>query len=202
MRRLVYGGSFDPVHAGHIALAQDAARALGAERVSLVPAADAPHKRGGASAPAADRLEMCRRAAAGSPLLDVLDIEIRRGGVSYTYDTLRELIEGPCRGDSLMLLIGQDQLAELGSWRRARDVAALVPIAVVPREGARDPVWEELGRALGEEAVAGIRARFLRVPTSPISSTEVRRRVAQGKSIRCWVPDAVADWIEERGLYR
>ena len=202
MRRLVYGGSFDPVHAGHIALAQDAARALGAERVSLVPAADAPHKRGGASAPAADRLERCRRAAAGSPLLDVLDIEIRRGGVSYTYDTLRELIEGPCRGDSLMLLIGQDQLAELGSWRRARDVAALVPIAVVPREGARDPVWEELGRALGEEAVAGIRARFLRVPTSPISSTEVRRRVAQGKSIRCWVPDAVADWIEERGLYR
>src|SRR5206468_3022471 len=88
VKRLLFGGSFDPVHCGHVGLAESAARALGADRVSLIPAADAPHKRGAAVAGASDRLEMCRRAAAGHPLLDVLDVEVRRGGISYTVDTV------------------------------------------------------------------------------------------------------------------
>lgn len=202
MRRLLYGGSFDPVHAGHLSLARSAARALGAERVSLVPAADAPHKRGGASASAADRLEMCRRAVAGDPLFDVLDVEVARGGVSYTVDTVRELLAGPCRGDRIMLLIGQDQLAELGNWRDAAALASLAPIAVLPRSGAPEPPWPEIEKKLGKESADGIRARCLRVPAVDISSTAIRRRVAEGKSIRCWVPDAVADYVEARGLYR
>lgn len=202
MKRLLYGGSFDPVHAAHLSLARSAARALAADRVSLVPASDAPHKRGAAAASAADRLEMCRRAAAADPLFDVLDVEIARGGTSYTIDTVRELLAGPCRGDRLMLLIGQDQLADLANWRSAADLAALAPIAVLPRAGAPEPPWDELAQKLGREAADGIRARFLRVPTSDISSTQVRRRVAEGKSIRCWVPDAVADYVEARGLYR
>lgn len=202
MRRLVFGGSFDPVHSGHIEVAKAAARALGAERVSLVPAAGAPHKQGGASATAGDRLEMCRRAVAGDALFDVLDAEVRRGGVSYTVDTLRELIAGPCAGDSLMLLVGQDQLSGLPQWKDAREIAALAPIAVVPREGALEPPWAALEAALGREAALGIRARMLKVAPVAISSTDVRRRVAEGRSVRCWVPDPVADYIEERGLYR
>jgi nicotinate-nucleotide adenylyltransferase len=202
VRRLVFGGSFDPVHAGHLSLARAAARALGAERVSLVPASGAPHKLGGAVASATDRLEMCRRAVAGDALLDVLDVEVRRGGLSYTVDTLRELAAGPCAGDSLMLLIGQDQLSGLAQWRNAREIAALAPIAVVPRAGAAEPPWAALEAALGREAADGIRARLLKVAPVAISSTDVRRRVAEGRSVRCWVPDPVADYIEEKRLYR
>jgi nicotinate-nucleotide adenylyltransferase len=202
VRRLLFGGSFDPVHAGHVSIARAAARALGADRVSLVPASGAPHKRGGASAPAQDRLEMCRRAVAGDALFDVLDVEVRRGGVSYTVDTVRELLAGPCAGDSVMLLLGQDQLAGLAQWKEARALAALAPIAVVPREGADEPPWADLTAALGSEAADGIRARMLKVAPVAISSTDVRKRAAEGRSVRCWVPDPVADYIEEKGLYR
>ena len=202
MKRILFGGSFDPVHAAHLAVAEAAARLLGADRVSFLPASSPPHKPGGTAASAEDRLEMLRRAVAGTGLLDVLDAEIVRGGTSYTYDTVKTLLDGPCRGDSLILLLGQDQLADLASWRNARALAALVPIAVAPRPGAPEPPWEALAAALGDEAARGIRSRVLPLPASPISSTEVRRRVAEGKSVRCWVPDPVADWIEERGLYR
>jgi nicotinate-nucleotide adenylyltransferase len=201
VKRLLFGGSFDPVHAGHVAVARAAAAALGADRVSLVPVADAPHKRGAAAASATDRLEMCRRAVAGDPLFDVLDVEVRRGGVSYTIDTVRDLLASSCRGDQLMLLLGQDSLVDLPNWRDARALAGLAPVAVVPRPGAAAPDWDELARALGPDVAAGIRDRFLRVPPVDVSSSEIRRRVAEGRSIRCRVPDAVADYIEERGLY-
>lgn len=201
MRRILFGGSFDPVHAGHVQVAEAAAKALGAERISLIPAADAPHKRGRAAASAADRLEMCRRAASGLPLFDVLDVEVRRGGVSYTIDTVEELAAGPCRGDQMVLLLGQDALADLATWHRAPELAARIPIAVIPRREAAAIPWAVLEDVLGPTSVAGIRARILRMPMVDISSTRVRARVAEGKSIRCWVPDLVADYIEDRGLY-
>jgi nicotinate-nucleotide adenylyltransferase len=145
---------------------------------------------------------MCRLAVAGDPLFDVLDVEVRRGGVSYTVDTLRELLAGPCRGDQLMLLLGQDSLADLAGWREPREISALAPVVVVPRRGAPPPPWEALEQAIGKQATDGIRARFLRVPPVEISSTQVRGRAGEGKSIRCWVPDPVADYVERRGLYR
>ncbi len=201
MRRLLYGGSFDPIHSGHLAVAEAAARILAADRVSLIPAGDPPHKPR-TVASAEDRLEMCRLAVAGSALFDVLDVEVRRAGPSYTYDTVAELRDGPCRGDALVLLVGQDMLADLPRWHRARELAALVPIAAVPRPGAPDPPWEELDATLGTELAAQIRSRILPTPRTDISATAVRRRVAEGRSVRCWVPDAVADYIERRGLYR
>jgi nicotinate-nucleotide adenylyltransferase len=201
MRRLLYGGSFDPIHAGHLAVSAAAARALGADRVCLVPAASSPIKDGSEASPG-DRLEMCRRAVRDDPLFEVLDLEVLRGGRSYTYDTVRALLDGPFRGDQAMLLLGQDALADLPRWHRARELAALVPIAVAPRPGTPEPDWNALALSLGGDAADGIRRRFLRLPTSTISSTEIRRRRAAGVSIRCWVPDAVADYIEERGLYR
>lgn len=201
LRRLVYGGSFDPIHAGHLQIAGDAGRLIGAERVSLIPAAQSPHKPDGTRASAEDRLEMARRAVAGDPFFEVLDTEIRRGGRSYTYDTMRELLDGPFRGDQVMLLIGQDALADLHRWHRARELAALVPIAVVPRDGAATPPWDLLAASIGAEAADGIRRRFIPVRKSALSSTEIRRRRAEGRSIRCWVPDPVADYIEAKGLY-
>lgn len=201
MRRILYGGSFDPVHTGHVDVAEAAARALAADRVCFVPAWLSPHK-DATSASAEDRLEMCRLATAGRPALEVLDVEVRRGGRSFTFDTVRALLDGPFRDDQVMLLVGQDALTDLPRWHRARELAALVPIAVAPRDGSPPPDWAALAAALGAPAADGIRARFLAIPRSPISSSEVRRRLAAGKSVRCWVPDAVAELIEARGLYR
>lgn len=201
MRRVLYGGSFDPVHAGHLHVAAHALRMLSADRLSFVPAAASPHKPAGPSAPAEDRLAMVRLAAESDPRFDVLDVEVRRGGRSYTVDTVRELLAGPCRGESLMLLIGADALLDLPRWHRARELADLVPVAVAARPGVPEPDWAEMERVLGAAAVAGLRSRHLRIPPSPVSSTLVRRRIAEGKSVRCWVPDSVADYIESKGLY-
>ncbi len=200
-RRLLYGGTFDPVHAAHVAVAEAAGRAVGADRVSLVPSADPPHKQHGPYASAGHRLEMVRRAVAGHPLLDVLDVEVRRGGTSYTVDTVEELLRGACAGESLMLLVGSDALALLPTWHRVRDLLALVPIVVAPRPDQPEPPWGELAAAFGEPTVAELRARTLPTPRQAISSTEVRRRVGEGRSVRCWVPDAVADYIAEHHLY-
>lgn len=201
MRRILYGGSFDPVHAGHLHVAAHALALLGADRLSFVPAASSPLKPDGPRAPAEDRLAMVRLAAATDPRFDVLDVEIARGGRSYTFDTVRALLDGPCKGESLMLLLGADALRDLPRWHRARELAALVPIAAAARPGVTEPDWGELGRALGADAMNGLRARILRIPPNPVSSTAVRRRIAEGKSVRCWVPDPVADYIEAKRLY-
>lgn len=200
-RRLLYGGTFDPIHSAHVTVAESAGRLVGADEVSLVPAGDPPHKRDGPYASAAHRLEMVRRAVAGHPLLDVLDVEVRRGGTSYTIDTIEELLAGPCAGESLMLLLGQDALDLLPHWHRAEELVRRVPIAIAPRVGSGEPPWERLTEAFGEDVILGLRSRVLATPREPISSTEVRARVAAGRSIRCWVPDPVADYIEEHGLY-
>ncbi len=200
LRRLLYGGSFDPVHTGHTAVAAAAGRLAGADVVSLVPAADPPHK-DGTHASAVHRLAMCRLVAEELPGVDVLDIEITRGGVSYTIDTVEALLAGPCRGEQLMLLIGQDSVPLLPTWRRIDELLRIVPVAVAPRPEAADPDWESLEKALGREACRGLRQRWLATPRHAISSTAIRQRVAEGRSIRCFVPDPVADYVAAEGLY-
>ncbi len=202
MKRILFGGSFDPVHAGHVAIAEGAFRALGADRLTFVPAGRSPHKSSGPRASGEDRLAMLRLVAATVPGWDVTDVELRRAPPSYTIDTVLELLSGPFTGDSLMLLLGQDSLAELHRWRRAAELARLCGFAVVVRPDAPEPPWADLERVLGAEAVRRMRGGFLRLPPSAVSSSAVRARIAAGKSIRCWVPDPVADYIETRGLYR
>ena len=202
MRRVLFGGSFDPVHQSHLDVGRAAAAHLGAERVSLIPAAASPHKPDGARASSDDRLAMLRIAILGDPLFDILDVEIRRGGKSFTYDTVRELMDGPCRGDSLMLLLGQDALIDLPRWYRAKELAALVPIAVVPRKDVPPPDWNEISAALGPEAMQSLRSRVVPMTQSAISSSDIRKRRAEGRSIRCYVPDPVVDYIEAHGLYQ
>ncbi len=200
-RRLLYGGTFDPIHTAHVLVAEAAGQLVGADIVSLVPAADPPHKRHGAHASAADRLEMVRRAVDGHPLLDVLDVEVRRGGVSYTIDTVEWLLSGPGAGEEILLLLGQDALDILPQWHRAEDLVRLVRIVIAPRRGAAEAPWQRLRAAFGSEVVDGLRGHVLATPTEAISSTLVRQRAAAGKSIRCWVPHAVADYIAQRHLY-
>jgi nicotinate-nucleotide adenylyltransferase len=186
--RGVFGGSFDPVHVGHLTVAVAAGRALGAGAVHLVPASVQPFKAEREPAPAADRLAMLRLAAAGEDLLVVDDRELRRGGVSYTVDTLREM-RAEYGADRLCLMIGADAALELPQWRDVPEITRLARIVVLTRPGVTAPRHRLIDRVL-------------EVPAVDASATDIRDRVARGEPIRGLVPDPVADYIASHGLYR
>ena len=193
------GGSFDPVHAGHLGIALGAAEALGLERVLLVPAHVPPHKRDRLLAPDADRLALLRIAARADPRLAPCDVELRRQGVSFSYDTARELLAGLPAGTRLFAIVGADTLADLPNWHRIRELAELVTFCSVAREGCElDPGALEAG--LGSRAVAAVRAHVLRLPVHPASSTAVRAALARGE-LPEWLPPGVGEEIRRRGLY-
>lgn len=188
MLRCIFGGSFDPVHTGHITVALAAGRALSAGAVHLVPAAVQPFKADRRLATAADRLAMLRLAVTGHDLLVVDDREIRRGGVSYTVDTLREM-RAEFGTDRLCLMVGADAAHDLPQWRDGPGIARLATIVVLTRPGTAAPSHPLIDRVL-------------EVPAVDVSATEIRNRVARGEPIRGLVPDAVAEYIASHGLYR
>jgi len=194
----VFGGSFDPVHAGHLALARRALDAVRLDRVLFVPAADSPFKIGRMHAPAADREAMLRLAVADEPRFGVSRAEIDRGGVSYTYDTLLRLRE-ELPGAELFFLLGADALAGLHGWRRADELVRLCRFVGFGRGGARpDP------DALGFDPATNARlaADFVADLDVPASSTEVRDLLSAGRDASALLPQAVAEYIRRRGLYR
>ena len=200
---VLFGGTFDPVHFGHLIVARSVAEQCGFERVTLVPTAKAPHKRD-VSASAADRLAMLRLAIEGDDLFDVSEAELRRPGASYTFDTLTALRSQ--HGDSVQLhwLIGADMLADLPSWHRATEVIALARIVVACRPPWNDRMGEilsELGAKFGPESADGLARGVVQTPLIDISSSSVRHRVAQGRSIRYLVPEPVEAYISSQGLY-
>ena len=186
----VFGGSFDPPHVGHLIVARDVVEALDLDRLLLIPAADPPHKPAGTGAPAATRVRMLEAAVAGDAVLAVSRIELERGGQSFTVDTLREL-RGRFPGDELHLVIGVDQLEAFASWKEPEEVARLARLVVMSREG-REP-----------RRPAGVLVEYRTVPVTRIdlSSTDIRRRIREGRSVRNRVPDAVLRVIEEEVLY-
>ena len=188
MRIGVFGGTFDPPHIGHLLAASDAYDALGLDRVLFIPAAGQPLKSAIMASPA-DRLAMVERLVAGDPRFAVDPIEIERGGLSFTVDTLRALHERwrPEGALALVLLLGADAAATLPQWREPAEVAALAEVVVLSRTGG------------GTDAAAG---RTIDTRRVDVSSTEIRARVAAGKSIRGFVPEPVAAYIEGRRLYR
>jgi nicotinate-nucleotide adenylyltransferase len=188
--RALLGGSFDPVHCGHVAIV-DRLLANGlAGCVHVVPAARSPHK-DAAAAPAAARLAMVRLALAGRPGVVVEDLEVARGGVSYTVETLAELAARH-GGDPWRLVVGSDNLAALATWRDPAHLLALADLLVVARAG-----WDGGLPPL----VAGRPVIVLRDFDHPASATAVRRALAAGRVPRDLLPDAVADHILAAGLY-
>ncbi|HET7229103.1 MAG TPA: nicotinate-nucleotide adenylyltransferase [Longimicrobium sp.] len=185
----VFGGTFDPPHLGHLVAASDAAQALGLTRVLWVPAAVHPLKRSTVQATPQARLEMARAAVEGDPLFAVDPLELERSGPSYTVDTLREL-QARHPGAELYFLTGADNLRDLPRWKDPDEVARLARLVVVSRGG------EGVPDGLPYPAVA------VPVTRVDVSSTEVRRRVKAGETIRYLVPRAVREVIERRGLYR
>ena len=192
MRIGVFGGTFDPPHIGHLILAADAVDALRLDQLIFVPAAAQPFKVATpAVAGAADRLEMVRLAVGDDPRYAVEDTEIRREGLSYTVDTLEEIARRNTKAE-LFLLIGEDTLAGFGGWKKPDRIRELAKLAVMSRAGSSSD-----GAAAAGEGVVTISTRRL-----DVSSTEVRERLASGKSIRGFVPEPVERFIAARGLYR
>lgn len=192
----ILGGTFDPIHHGHLGIAEEAREALGLERVLLVPAASPPHKPGRPVTEAAHRLAMVELAIAGNPAFVVSRIEVERGGASYSLDTLEALrsegVEQP------WFILSTEALAGFPVWREPDRILALCRLAVVPRGG-----YDPLDRAWVAEHFPGRedRVTFLPGPLLPISGSVVRRRAAVGRSVRYLVPDAVARYIADNQLY-
>lgn len=195
MKRGVLGGTFDPVHLGHLILAQEARTALGLDRVTFVPAGEPWRKAGRGVSPAADRLEMVRLAIAGEPAFDVSTVEIEREGPSYTAETLAALAS---EDDELFLLLGADAAIDLPNWMRPEEIVRLARVAVALRHG-----WDEAAVRETAAAVPGMLDGlvFFAMPLIEISSTGLRDRARRGASLRYFTPDAVARYIEERRLY-
>lgn len=205
MRIGIYGGSFDPVHAGHLLAAETAREQARLDRVIFVPAAASPHKSGVALAPAADRLAMLTLATAGHDSFCVSPIELDRGGQSYTIDTLVELARSHPR-DTLVLILGPDALASFATWREPARIAALAELVPVERETLDDiaalAAAGGLAGVLGSEATSALVARRVSMPAIGIRATGIRAAVAAGRSIRYQTPRGVERFIQTQGLYR
>jgi nicotinate-nucleotide adenylyltransferase len=195
MATLYFGGSFNPIHHGHLICARAVAALKNFDQVALVPSFQPPHKPNAANmAGALDRLTMCRLAVAGDPTFAVEDLELLRPGPSYTLDTVRAL---KARGEQeIWWLIGADMLLYLPGWHQSADLLAEVNFIAVARLG-----WEFDWQALPPE-FRRLESNVVQAPLIQIGSTDIRRRVAEGLSIDYLTPPAVCRYIRNHGLYR
>ena len=184
MRTALYGGSFDPIHHGHLILAREAMEQLALDRIIFIPVAQSPHKLDRTPAPPAVRLAMVRAAIVGESRFECDDSEVKREGPSFTVDTV-EVWRAKAPGDELFCLIGEDNVRELPKWRRYDELRKMVRFVVFGRDVSAPP-----------HDFPWVNRRV------DISATEVRKRVAQGRSIRYLVPEVVREIIETHRLYQ
>ncbi len=193
----ILGSAFNPPHLGHLALAQEALWQLGLGEVILMPTGDAPHKRIADDPGREQRLAMTRLAAADDSRFSVSTLEVDRDGPSYTYETLELLADE--RGDTeLVFVMGADAAVGLESWRRPERVVELARLAVARRSGVSDAEVAAVMRSLGADRG---QATMLEMPQFGVSSSAVRERAAAGRPLRYLVPESVARFIEEKGVY-
>jgi len=211
-RTAVFGGSFNPIHYGHLLLADDLLEILTLDRVLFVPAKHPPHKDPSRLAAPEERLAMVRLATEGHRGFEVSDMELARPGPSFTVDTLAALARP---GQALFLVVGSETFLDLLAWRDPRRVAQLAQLVIVPRVGspfdteseAAQKVLREIGVEGGFTTVDGGRVPdrgviVSRAASMPISASELRRRVREGRSLAFRLPPVVAGYIRARGLYR
>ena len=207
----ILGGTFDPIHYGHLRLAEEMAEAIGLERVLFIPAGQPPH-RGVPRTAAIHRLEMARRAIAGNPLFAVDAREVQRPRPSYTVDTLTDLRAELGNDQPLWLLLGADAFLDLPSWHEWRRLFELANVAVAERPGVRlmqsdamqEPLKSEaMPRRVADASAAGAAGAVLLRPMTrlEISATAIRDALARQGSVRYLLPDAVLDYIHEHQLY-
>jgi nicotinate-nucleotide adenylyltransferase len=209
----LFGGTFDPIHWGHLRSAEEVSETFDLDRVYFIPASIPPHKRGQTTTPARDRLQMVRLAVARNPRFSTSTIEISRVGVSYSIDTIRQFAAQKRKGDSLYFIIGLDAFREIGTWKDFADIFPLCHFIVTSRPGSKehDPL-KGTGVAVKKlfcydfkkkcyRHRSGTQILFIELTDIAISASEIRELVKQGKSIRYLVPSAVERYIKRRGLY-
>lgn len=195
MRIGIFGGTFDPPHNGHLALARACIKELALDELLFVPAAQNPLKNLGPRASANDRLTMLSLLVAGEPNMGVVDLEIQRGGTSYTVDTLTEL--GLVQPAEYWFLLGADALKGFGQWKNPSKILRLARLGVVLRPSQADAdVVTRFGEPYRD------RVDLVRMPPVDVSSTEIRNRLARGQTITPYVPQEILAYIEEKGLYQ
>lgn len=196
----LFGGSFNPIHLGHLHLAQAVHEALALDGVMLMPTGEAPHKDCSGYAPAAHRLAMCRLAVKKFPWMTVCDDEIRKSGKSYTVETLRELcLTYPDAHWTLM--IGSDMLLCFEAWRDWRAILHMARICAVSRAQGDLPALRDHARRL-QESEPGAEIMVLPIAAFPASSTEIRENLQKNVISSCLLPENVVEYIKEHGLYR
>ena len=220
MRIGLFGGTYNPIHFGHLRVATEVREAFDLDRIVLIPAAHPPHKRGGELAPSSDRLKMLHLAIDNDPDLKISEVELQRKGPSYTIDTLTYFQNGLETANQRFLIMGLDAMLEIDTWKSYRKLLASVPVIVISRP---DPLyrsvtdgWQRMEHYLKSvvspaysftEAdnafvASGLAPIYiLNVSTLDISSTRIRNLVRSGLSIRYLVPDSVADYITAKGPY-
>lgn len=209
----LFGGTFDPIHWGHLRSAEEVSETYALDRVYFIPASIPPHKRGQTTTPARDRLHMVRLAVARNPRFSASTIEMSRLGVSYSIDTIRQFAANKRKGDSLYFIIGLDAFREIGTWKDFADIFPLCHFIVTSRPGSKehDPL-KGTGVAVKKHFCydfhkksyrhrSGTRIFFIELTDIAISASEIRALVKRGKSIRYLVPAAVEKYIKRRGLY-
>ncbi len=199
MKKGVLGGTFDPVHIGHLIIAEEARIRLGLQQVLFVPAGEPWMKGGWDLTPAGHRIEMARLATASNPFFSVSEVEVRRKGPSYSVDTMTELTAAE-PGTEFYFIMGIDSLKAFHQWKEPERLARLCRLAVLKRPGySTERVVKDL-----EGRLPGITERivFVEAPVIGISATEIRRRAGEGESIKYWAPEGVEGYIEKRGLYK
>lgn len=204
MKRIgIFGGTFNPVHHGHLLVAQAVLEAFDLDQMLLVPCQVSPFKLGQEQSDAVEahhRLEMVRLSIAGDKRFEVCELELQRPGVSYTIDTIRQLKKEEPEAD-LFLIVGMDTLLDLYRFREAEALVELCDVVTVQRPGCEEtpaPAQLHFPEAVASRLIKNI----IRGRWCDISSTEIRQRVAEGRSIRYWVPLAVEQYIQQNRLYR
>ncbi len=198
MKTGIFGGSFNPVHQGHVDLAKAFVEALQLDRLLVIPSGIPPHKQVRFPTPGEKRMQMCLLAFAGVPQAEVLDLEIRREGASYTCETLREL-HFLYPQEELYLLMGADMFTSLDSWREPETIFRLAVLCGIPRD--REDA-ETLRRAARKWEAQGAKTVILDVSIMAVSSTLIRQRISRGETVSGLLPPAVEAYVYENGLYR
>lgn len=210
----LFGGTFDPIHWGHLRSAEEVGEGFSLARVLFVPTSRPPHKRGQTTTPARDRLAMVRLAVADNPRFLVSTIEIRRPGISYSIDTLREFTSRNRGKDSYYFILGLDAFREIDSWKDFERLFPLCNFIVTSRPGSRDSnplhgcsvavrrLFCYDPKAKVHRHRSGTTLHFLKLTDFAISASDIRAKVNEGKSIRYLVPLAVESYIKKRGLYQ
>ncbi len=200
MRLGIFGGSFDPVHYGHLLLAEFCREQARLDEVWFAPAAVPPHKQNDTLSPDKHRVEMLRLAIGGHEAFVLSLLEIEKGGVNYTYETL-ERIREERPGDELFFLMGADSLADLPTWRKPERICELATPVVVARPGSPPVDFSAVDQFLSEDRIERAQALAVEMPLIELSSTAIRTRVREGQSIRYQTPAAVVQYIAANGLY-